>query len=312
MRPRYFSRDNTLLSCTRALAGVRIIENIFGMLFVFLIVILISDLTMIPAYLGAKKLWGMFAASGAIRPMSGTADGMFLMLLVTLCCILFTLFYCGAVENRPARTLGLFANGLAKHYLAGAFFGFAAFAGAVGMAWAAGGLRYAGVSKDIPWGMLGLLLLGWMIQGLSEEIAFRGWLLTSLGNSHAPVTSVLLSTLVFAALHLGNDGISVLAFINLTLFGIFAALYFLRTRNLWGCAAFHTVWNAVQGNFFGIKVSGIDAGVTVLQFDSAAGKDFLNGGTFGMEGGLCVTAVLVIGLLLVWFLPEKQERPAEV
>ena len=313
--PRYFSRDNTLFSCTRTLSGVRIIRNIFGLLMLFIFTILISDLLVIAGYSGTKSVWRILTEQLGVRPMDtadGSADRMIYMLLSTVICILLTLLMTRFAENRPARTLGLLKNGLAAHYLTGALSGFAAFAGAVGMAWGLGALQYAGISGEIPWKTLALLLLGWMIQGFSEEIAFRGWLMTSLGTHHGPAVTLTVSSVLFAAVHLGNDGISAMALLNLMLFGAFAGLYFMRTRNLWGCAAFHTIWNAVQGNFFGIKVSGIDAGLTVLRFDSVPGRAWLNGGDFGMEGGLAVTAVLIVGIALVWLLPEKPQRPLEV
>ena len=103
---------------------------------------------------------------------------------------------------------------------------------------------------------------------------------------------------MFAALHLLNSGIGPLPIVNLFLFGVLASLYYLWRGNLWGIAAFHSMWNFTQGNIFGILVSGGDYGVSLLTSE-LTGSALINGGDFGMEGGLAVTAAMVIGIVLV-------------
>ena len=314
-KPSYFSAQNPLLDCLRRLEGVSIIRLAPGMVLVFLLIIISADLLYVPAGYLVNRVSALCTEIWGIRRVdlqNNADDWMLFILFCTLIVIIMTLLYCRKVENRPLRTLGMLKQRLFPHYAAGALLGFAAFGGATAAAWALGALKFDGQSPDISWGTLGLLVLGWMIQGFSEEITFRGWLMTSLGAHHSAGLSLAVSSLLFAAMHLFNPGITVLAFCNLVLFGLFAGLYFLRTRNIWGIAAFHTVWNAVQGNFFGISVSGLNAGQTVFRFSQVSGHDWLNGGEFGMEGGLAVTAVLVTGILLAWFLPEPKYRPLEV
>ena len=112
-----------------------------------------------------------------------------------------------------------------------------------------------------------------------------------------------------------NNGISLLAIINLTLCGIMFSLYMLRTDNLWGACAIHSIWNFVQGNFFGLPVSGIDSGDSVFRFSLIEGSDLANGGAFGLEGGLPCTIVLTAVILVLLFVPfgtcaAKQEKTA--
>lgn len=121
--------------------------------------------------------------------------------------------------------------------------------------------------------------------------------------------AILTNALFFAALHLMNNGITVLAFINLALFGIFASLYFIRRGNIWGIGAFHSIWNLVQGNFYGIRVSGMPMGNSLFETVSQEGKDLFNGGAFGMEGSIWVTVVLAAGIvfLYIWKNQGKEE-----
>ena len=135
-----------------------------------------------------------------------------------------------------------------------------------------------------------------MLQGMSEEVLCRGYLMVSIGRRYSMWVAILSNSLIFAALHLLNDGISVLALINLVLYGVFASLYFIERGSIWGVAAFHSVWNLVQGNFWGLRVSGIVTECSVFQSTIADNRNIINGGDFGPEGGLAVTIVLAVGI----------------
>ena len=160
-----------------------------------------------------------------------------------------------------------------------------------------------------------LALLGFGLQGMSEEVLCRGYLMTTILKHHKPWVAVMTNAVIFALLHGMNNGISLLAIINLTLCGIMFSLYMLRTDNLWGACAIHSIWNFVQGNFFGLPVSGIDSGDSVFRFSLIEGSDLANGGAFGLEGGLPCTIVLTAVILVLLFVPfgtcaAKQEKTA--
>jgi hypothetical protein len=63
--------------------------------------------------------------------------------------------------------------------------------------------------------------------------------------------------------------------------------------------ALHAVWNWAQGNLFGFAVSGMEIESGTLVDLMEAGPDQITGGLFGPEGGLVVTLVLVLSILLV-------------
>ena len=56
--------------------------------------------------------------------------------------------------------------------------------------------------------------------------------------------------------------------------------------SIWGISAIHTTWNFAQGNIFGIKVSGINAQVSLFSFKSSEAGKIINGGSFGLETAL--------------------------
>ena len=121
----------------------------------------------------------------------------------------------------------------------------------------------------------------------------RSYLMVSIGRRYPMWLAVLLNALLFSTLHIGQSGMGLLAFINLTLFGAFASIYFIKRGSIWGIGAVHSIWNFVQGNFYGVKVSGLSISCSVLDSVSVEGRVLINGGAFGLEGGLAVTLVLV-------------------
>ena len=92
-------------------------------------------------------------------------------------------------------------------------------------------------------------------------------------------------------------------------FGIFASVYFVKRGNIWGIAAIHSIWNFAQGNIFGVLVSGNDFGTTVFKSEINESMTLINGGAFGLEGGILVTIVMVVGTIVM--LMTKQKDVAE-
>lgn len=232
--------------------------------------------------------------------LAGSFGGLYLMLWAWL----------RWFEKRPFYTLGLEGAGAAARYARGFGLGGLLFVAALGVSALGGGLAYEpGPAARQGWAALGgvlAALLGWLVQGAAEEILTRGWLMGVIGARYRPGLGVLLSALVFTALHGFNNALSPLPVLNLFLFGLLAALYALWEGSLWGIAALHSAWNWAQGNVFGLEVSGSQAGGGVLFNLQATGADWLTGGAFGPEGGLAVTVVLGIGLaFLAWRLRQR-------
>lgn len=235
-----------------------------------------------------------------------TLQNLFLTVIETTAVILF----CRLGERRPLRTMGIRKTKVIRDYLVGVVLGVGMFAAVVGIACLFGTMQNNGAIQKISWGMIAVYLCGWLLQGFSEEILCRGFLLSSFGVHQKPWSAVIGSSIVFAVLHLGNDNISGLAIINLTLFGIFAGILYLRTDSIWMVAALHSLWNFAQGNLFGIEVSGMQIPVNILQFQADANGKWINGGAFGVEGGLATTIVFAIGIImaLLW----KQRDASEM
>lgn len=213
-------------------------------------------------------------------------------------------------EKRPYHTMGLagrrrtasFGRGLAVGFLM-----FAIVAGGMMLAgWQVVSAWHGGQSQI--WLSVGVLLLGWLVQGPAEELLFRGWAMPVLGARYGVWFGVLGSAMMFAALHSFNPNLSSIAMLNLFLFGAFAALYALWEESVWGVFGLHTVWNWVQGNILGMAVSGAPVAGGSLLVLRETGPDWLTGGLFGPEGGLAVTAVLAGGIAVVFKLSRQKKQ----
>lgn len=229
------------------------------------------------------------------------------MLFANAGLILIVCLYCKLIEKRKMTTLGFVKENMFKEYGKGCLAGFVMFSVAVLICVVTGSLKLQ-ISSTFSASLFVLFVLGFMVQGMAEEVMCRGYLMVSIARRSSVIVAIICNAVVFAVLHLSNSGVSILAVVNLFLFGVFASLYFIRTGNIWGVAALHSIWNLVQGNVYGIRVSGMSLSCSVLEADSLESGTLWNGGAFGLEGGLAVTIVLLAGCALLLFCKKKKEN----
>ena len=237
-------------------------------------------------------------------------DMMVAQLLVTVAPIIILIIYVHFAEKRSVRSMGFVKEHAVTDYLLGMVIAFAMFSACVGICVATGAMTFGGYVLDGKYIMLALMFLGFIIQGASEETVCRGFMMTSFGSKGGAVAGMLFNSLVFGALHLFNSGVTVLSMVNLILFGVFMSVLVLKLNSIWMACAIHTVWNFVQGNFYGILVSGGSFGTSVFRFNSAEGMELINGGDFGMEGGIATTIILTVGIVVVLLLRPREPKNA--
>jgi len=157
-----------------------------------------------------------------------------------------------------------------------------------------------------------LFILGlfpfWLLQGGTEEVATRGWLLTRIAARANLPLAIAISSSLFGFLHLGNSGVTFLSVVNIVLDGVLAGLLLIYTDSIWLVVAQHGTWNYVQGNLLGFQVSGTGADASIFSFTMGTGPDWLTGGAFGAEGSIITTLVLLLSIVIVYRLGERRER----
>lgn len=206
------------------------------------------------------------------------------------------LFFVSRVQRRSLRSIGFFKGKAALTYFKGAGIAFLGMVAIVSFLQFKGELTIKTVETTRGIHLVGLLLvilLAWIIQGAAEEILLRGFMFQAITARYDAYKGIVIPAIVFAFLHLGNKGINALSLINILLCGLALMLLVLKDGNLWGACGFHTVWNLMQGNVFGISVSGntMDMSLfkTIIKEDS-----IWSGGIFGLEGSLLTTAFFII------------------
>ena len=132
-----------------------------------------------------------------------------------------------------------------------------------------------------------------------EETMCRGFLLGRMMDAGVnKFVALILSSAVFAILHLANPNLAALPLVNLLLAGVLLGSAYIYTRNLWFAILLHWFWNWLQGPVLGFEVSGNNFGMNLLTLERTD-NDLLNGGAFGFEGSLVCTVLMLAGIFLI-------------
>ena len=239
--------------------------------------------------------------------MNPTGEIMIVQLLSTIFPAVLCVIYCRFIERRSLNSMGFVKKGCAVKYLIGLGAGFLMFSATLLISIIFGAAKYVGTDLNNVT-FFALMCAGWLIQGAEEEILCRGFFMPSLSEKLPLWAAVLISSVFFSLMHIFNAGFNFIVLINLTLTGIMFALLAIRFDSLFVCCAAHSIWNLVQGNFYGLPVSGMDAGASVFRFELAENMELWTGGTFGLEGSLSETIVMVIVIAALVFIPKKDKK----
>ena len=210
-------------------------------------------------------------------------------------------------SKRPFWTLGLERQHAVQRALRGVVIAGLMMAATVGLSVVPGASLAPGLAQTMgiaAFGIRFLSLLSYCVQGPAEETLFRGWLLPVVGARYRPWIGVMVSSAIFSLAHALSRGITVLGFLNLFLFGVFASIYALAEGGLWGIGAWHAVWNWTMGDFLGFSLDG-SPHVGLFSSIHAEGPEIISGGAFGLEGGLACTAVFLVAIGVVVMLSRR-------
>lgn len=211
--------------------------------------------------------------------------------------LLATAIMLRAIDRRPWSDLGMDrAAARLRPMLTGWTLGTAAIAITCGLLAAAGLLRFVPTAVESSWAGAALRVTLFLVPAaLAEEVICRGYLLTVLRDETGDRAAVVVTSVLFALLHLGNVGASAESVAVVTLAGIFLGTVRLVLKSLYAAWMAHLAWNWVMAVLLHASVSGI-------RFESpgyqavTVGPEWLSGGTWGPEGGLFAALGLLAGL----------------
>jgi membrane protease YdiL (CAAX protease family) len=212
------------------------------------------------------------------------------------------------IERRKFGLYGLpFRFAFRKNFWIGTLSGFAAISACLLGIFACGGFHLGEVALH------GKTLLGaiaawsgaFVLVGLSEEFAFRGYLQYTLTTGMGFWPSAVLLSLLFGAAHIGNPGETWFGLAQVVVVGLLLCLFLRRTGNLWWAVGFHAGWDWGQTFFYGVRDSGMPPDRSFFN-SSFSGPSWLTGGTVGPEASVFTLLVL----LVVAFLFNRVYREA--
>lgn len=210
-------------------------------------------------------------------------------------------------ERRGLQTIGFNADGF-KRFGRGFLIGLGFLGAAVGGIALLGGYRIEtagiwGAPSLVAFLPILVLLVGFCIQGSTEEILMRGWLMQVIASRHGVIWAMAINAIIFSLMHGMNTEPTpelMLGLLNIVLVGVFFSLYAIKEQSLWGVCGWHAAWNWLLSAGFGLEVSGIVIKAPPLVVDLTGAKGapwWLTGGTFGPEGSVVATVVLLTGTI---------------
>lgn len=211
-------------------------------------------------------------------------------------------FFMKFLDKRPIKDLGLVLIKIKDVYY-GLFIGLIVLSIGFFTLWASNEIQVFGFNFITSDFFLSLLL--YFLVAFSEEILVRGYILSNLMGSTNKYFALIISSLIFSLMHIGNYGYSWFTALELFTGGIMLGLPYLFNRNLWFPISLHFSWNFFQGTIFGFSVSG-SKGYNLIQ-QSHINNNIWNGGDFGFEGSI-ISIILQIFCILFFYFIFKNER----
>jgi membrane protease YdiL (CAAX protease family) len=211
-----------------------------------------------------------------------------------------------ALDRRRLRDYGLdLGRDWAVDFGVGLLFGAVLVSLVVAVELAAGWATVAGTGRvdgPLPLPLAVLAVVGaFVVVGVTEELLVRGYLLTNVaealrpfGTRGATALAVVLSSATFGALHAANPNATAVGVAGIGVAGVMLGLGYVLTGDIGLPAGLHVSWNAFLGPVYGLPVSGIDVGVSLLVV-RRTGPALPTGGAFGPEAGLLGIVASTVG-----------------
>lgn len=168
--------------------------------------------------------------------------------------------------------------------------------------WALKGIRVTAISFDRNvLSSLSFPFILYMFVAVNEELLSRGYFYGLIKRDFGWRISIIASSIIFSILHISNPSIlqSPFPLLNLFLAGILFGVAREVTDGLWVPIGIHFTWNFFLGNVYGLAVSGMDIGGSIIKTE-VVGNQLITGGGFGPEGSIIATIVITMFTIAIW------------
>ena len=156
------------------------------------------------------------------------------------------------------------------------------------------------VSNENNYKLIFLVIILFSIQGFTEEIVFRGYLMNRIAALKGKWVGVFINSLFFTIFHIANPSSSYLSSLNIYIIGVVLSLIFWYTDNIIIVGIFHGTWNVIIGVVLGINLSGINISYSIFKIILNSNNKVVIGGEFGIEASIITTIFFVLFGIVIY------------
>ena len=139
------------------------------------------------------------------------------------------------------------------------------------MLWLTHELSVDAFATKLAWKQLGASLASWLLVAAAEESLFRGYVLAVLRERFSGRMSVLISALLFMAIHFINPDYDAFAYLYALAIGVLLGSSVIRHTHLGWAIGFHFAWNLLQDeHFVAMPASGGELSFVLVWFANLA------------------------------------------
>ncbi len=204
-------------------------------------------------------------------------------------------------DGKSPMAMGLAPQSSLADFLTGSLAGGFIFLCALGAAIFGGFAAFDPDFAKVSMGAMALSMIGMTLAAAGEEVMMRGYILQELMGKFSTPAAVVVSSLIFTALHGGalvQSNMAAIGALNIFLASVMLSLAYLATRTLWLPIGLHAGWNIMQGPLLGLNVSGNDFNAG-WQPVTLSGSEMMTGGAFGFEGSVFGLIGPALGILMM-------------
>jgi CAAX protease family protein len=150
--------------------------------------------------------------------------------------------------------------------------------------------------------------VAFLVVGLFEEFAFRGYLLSTLTQGMGFWPAAILLSCIFGGGHLHNIGEDWVGALSAGLIGLFFCFTLRRLGTLWYAVGFHAAWDYSESFIYSVPDSGTVAKGHLIN-SSFHGPTWLTGGSVGPEASVFVFAVIIVAFIAFGWAHRSVEFP---
>lgn len=179
------------------------------------------------------------------------------------------------------------------------------------IAMALGG-RFTSSNGMDGWSWLPILI----VLSAGEEVMFRGTIFEAIRERFGANVAVAITSVLFGVAHAQNQGVSLIAVVNVTCAGVLFGAMVVRTGSLWMSIAYHVAWNSILYLFIGSVSGSANSGVVSKLVTEGVDPAirWVVDGPFGVEQGFATTIILIAGVVATagWARPDRYVRAARL